>query len=131
MRAIQDILNFRTDISPFLVHLTKPRARPFPLRDLPAAHILETIVVERRLSPGSSLVSDARFGMYTEDLGEVERQALFSAICFTETPVGDTQPAGNRKPCGGPQSVRLGVSKGAASIEGSGAGPLFQQLRGR
>jgi hypothetical protein len=89
MRDINDILNFRTDISPFLVHLTKPKPRPFPHRDRPAHYILEKILEERSLVAGQTSVSDARFGMYTADLNDDERRELFGAICFTETPISE------------------------------------------
>jgi len=83
MRDIDDILNFRTDISPFLVHLTRTRG------EATARDNLSAIVSDRRLVCGTTLVSDARFGMNTDGLADDLKRRLFCAICLTETPIGE------------------------------------------
>ncbi|MFN8179099.1 MAG: hypothetical protein U0167_14305 [bacterium] len=79
-RSIEDILHFRSDISPFLVHLTRAAGQRS------AREVLEAILNDQRLVAGSSLVSDARFGapMDVED-----QDRLFRAICFSETPLAE------------------------------------------
>lgn len=84
MRDIDDILNFRTDISPFLVHLTRSRNPGQTARDN-----LTSILGQQLLACGSTLVSDARFGVYTDGLSDDLKRRLFCAICFTETPVSE------------------------------------------
>ena len=86
MRDINDVLYFRADISPFLVHMTRSREAEDAL---PAHDALETILQQRQLICGPTLVSDARFGMYTRDLEPDQKQRFFSAICFTETPLSE------------------------------------------
>lgn len=81
MRAIEDILKFRGDISPFLVHLTKRT------QDRSAADVLRAIIAGRRITPGSGEVSDLRFG--GNDIRAEERDRFFGATCFTETPLGE------------------------------------------
>jgi hypothetical protein len=83
MRNIDDILLFRGDISPFLAHLTKRTE----LRT--AAQVLEQIIRERKINPGPSLVSDVRYGGFTNQMSEEDRRAFFGATCFTETPLDE------------------------------------------
>jgi hypothetical protein len=83
MRSIEDILHFRPDISPFLVHLTRTR------EGHEADAVLRTILEERLLRPGPTLVSSARFGGYTLDIPRQEQERLFCALCFTETPLNE------------------------------------------
>jgi hypothetical protein len=83
MRNISHVLNFRDDLSPFLVHLTRPRA------GVPARDFLQEIIETGILIPGSSLVSDARFGMRTYGMAEIEKRTFFSALCLTETPLNE------------------------------------------
>ena len=83
MREIEDILLFRGDLSPFLVHLTRSHG------GLSARTRLRRIFDTRRLVPGNSLVSDARFGGFTNELDDDEKKRLFSAVCFTETPLSE------------------------------------------
>lgn len=86
MREIEDILWFRGDISPFLAHLT----RDIEIEGgLTAFRALEKIIQTRTLKCGPTLVSDARYGMYTADMDDDAKSALFSAICFTETPLSE------------------------------------------
>lgn len=81
MRSIEDILKFRDDISPFLAHLTKRT------KEKSAADVLKTILSDKSLRAGDSLVSDARFGTFTSQMTEQDKSAYFGAICFTETPL--------------------------------------------
>jgi hypothetical protein len=83
MRDIEDILHFRGDLSPFLVHLTRDST------GVPARDVLRRIIEERRLQCGDTPISDARFGMNTVGMDPLERQRMFSAICFTETPLSE------------------------------------------
>jgi hypothetical protein len=84
MRIIHDILYFRGDISPFLVHLTRDN------HGGPAASgALKRIIEQGCLTPGPGEVSDARFGMYTNGLDDEERRCLLCAVCFTETPLNE------------------------------------------
>ena len=82
MRNIDDILHFRSDFSPFLVHLTRN------LGGILAKQVLENIIREKMLI-GNEFLSDARFGMYTKDIGDDDKKLLFGAICFTETPLNE------------------------------------------
>lgn len=84
MRDIDDILHFREDISPFLAHLTRDNQQ-----GLTARQALERIIQMRALVCGPTLVSDARFGMHTSDMNDQAKRELFSAICFTETPLSE------------------------------------------
>lgn len=83
MRSIDDILHFRHDISPFLVHLTRAT------KSCAADQILKTIIAEKQLRPGADAVSVARYGGFTTNMPREERRKLFSAICFTETPLSE------------------------------------------
>lgn len=82
-REIQEILNFRTDISPFLVHLTRE------YNGNAAKENLENIIKEKTLKQSGNRISDARFGIDDLTLEEEERKQIFGAICFTETPLNE------------------------------------------
>jgi hypothetical protein len=84
MRKINDILLFREDISPFLVHLTRTVSEK-----LSAKEVLVKIIEERQLQPGDNLVSDARFGMKTYGVKKEDLKKWFGALCFTETPINE------------------------------------------
>src|SRR5437867_752155 len=75
MREITDILNFRGDISPFLVHLTRDAKDGRPARD-----VLHRIIDERRLIAGPSTISDARFGTKTFNMSPKEQRRYFGAV---------------------------------------------------
>lgn len=81
MRSIDDIMNFRTDISPFLVHLTRMSG------EQSARTRLESIIGQRRLKSGPGLVSHASYGFPYARLSEPHVAKYFHAICFTETPL--------------------------------------------
>lgn len=83
MRDINDILHFRSDISPFLVHLTRRGSR------LSAGDVLKKIVEERKLVAGSDRISDARFAIRTVGMSEEDKRKFFGAVCFTETPLNE------------------------------------------
>lgn len=100
-RSIDDILLFREDISPFLVHLTRDRLDGNSNNEY-AKTILEKIISKKQLKIGNPRVSDARFGLSWNKLGnrkgygwedcilsEDEMVRFFSAICFTETPINE------------------------------------------
>jgi len=82
-RDINDILLFREDISPFLVHLT----RNFP--DIQAAQALRQIIQQRQLCARTPEVSDARFGMNTMNMTPELKLRYFGAVCLTETPINE------------------------------------------
>lgn len=81
MRSIDDILKFRGDISPFLVHLTRRT------EEMTAAATLRKIIDDKHLAPGVALVSDLRFGGV--DIRGNDRFRFFGATCFTETPLSE------------------------------------------
>lgn len=79
MRSINDILDFRTDVSPFLVHLTRTA-------DGRSAHErLKCIIQQRRLEAGNDRISSASFGL--DDAQSRAKKDYFRAVCFTETPL--------------------------------------------
>lgn len=83
MREIDDILLFREDISPFLVHLTRD------CEGNSAKKNLESIIERRRLIAGTAAVSDGRFGIKTVQMDLYQKQRYFSAVCLTETPINE------------------------------------------
>ncbi|MBI5870009.1 MAG: hypothetical protein HZB44_03485 [Actinobacteria bacterium] len=82
-REIEDILHFRRDISPFLVHLTRRSS------GRSAKQALKNIIINRSLKPKSSDISDARFGICTIGMEQNQKMRLFSSVCFTETPLSE------------------------------------------
>jgi hypothetical protein len=82
-REITDVLHFRGDLSPFLVHLTRGKDGQT------AAQILATILQHSALRQSRAPVSDARFAFTTFHIPEADRPRFLSAICFTETPLGE------------------------------------------
>ncbi len=83
MRNIDDILNFREDISPFLVHLTRNTD------ENTASEALKKIIAQKKLRAGSTEVSVARFGGPTTRMSLEEKKKFFNAVCFTETPLNE------------------------------------------
>ena len=77
-RDISDILYFRGDLSPFLVHLTRTFATAS------AKKRLRSIVEAHTLVAGDALVSHATFGYAIGKLDADAKRRLFSAVCFTE-----------------------------------------------
>jgi len=82
-RNIDDILHFRSDISPFLVHLTREHD------ELTAQQALKSIIEDRCLRCSLSDVSDVRFGVHYSDVPDCLKKGFFSASCFTETPLNE------------------------------------------
>lgn len=90
MRKIANILRFRSDIAPYLTHLTRDyitiASEPTDAKDN-----LKSILTEEKLyadrSNVSANVSDARYGGYTSGMNDQEKLTYFSAVCFTETPL--------------------------------------------
>jgi len=78
-RNIKEILYFRGDISPFLIHLTKPN------KGRTAECNLEKIIRERKLIAGESSISDARLEIHNKD----REKQYCRAISFTETPLNE------------------------------------------
>jgi hypothetical protein len=79
---ISDILNFRGDLSPFLVHLTRTFA------SATAKKRLRSIVEAHKLVAGDTL-GHASFGYRISKLDANAQRSLFSAVCFTETPLNE------------------------------------------
>jgi hypothetical protein len=96
-RSIDDILNFRQDIAPFLAHLTRNRAARAGRPATTAKDALKTILNERALrASDDNYVSDAHWGLpryrwdnQWEDLPPDQKSRFFCAVCFTETPIGE------------------------------------------
>lgn len=84
MRQIEDVLLFRHDISPFLVHLCRNH------EGLNAKDSLEEILKKKKLySKNGTEVSHAKFGVNTIDMNDEEKLRYFGAVCFTETPLNE------------------------------------------
>jgi len=84
-RNIGEVLYFRTDISPFLIHLTRTINR-----DEPAKNNLDKILDSMMLIAGNSGISDARFGCSIDKLNEnTNERDYFSAVSFTDTPLNE------------------------------------------
>jgi hypothetical protein len=82
-RQIDDVLLFRTDISPFLAHLTKTAG------DSSAETVLRVILDSGQLLAGSGEISDVKYGGNNLQMSVEQRKAFFGAICFTETPLSE------------------------------------------
>jgi len=78
-RDIKEILYFREDISPFLIHLTKPN------KGRTAECNLEKIIRGRKLIAGEDPISDAKFCIDDEET----KKQYCRAISFTETPLNE------------------------------------------
>ena len=82
MRNISDVLLFRNDISPFLVHLT----RDYEGKD--AEDNLVSILKSMKLKYGSDPISVAWY-RYPWSLNDAKTRIFFKAISFTETPLDE------------------------------------------
>ncbi len=82
-RSIDDVLDFRNDISPFLVHLTRKKG------NRSAKKILSDIISSKKLLQSGAKISDTRFGCTDVKWDAEKVKTLFSAICFTETPLNE------------------------------------------
>lgn len=83
MRRIEDILHFRSDLPPFLVHLTRAHEGGF------GKDSILSILTSSTLKAGPTKVSDVRFGGYTKNMSDEASHTFFSAVCFTETPLNE------------------------------------------
>ncbi|MBB3813651.1 hypothetical protein FHY13_001998 [Xanthomonas arboricola] len=82
-RQIDDVLLFRTDISPFLAHLTKTAG------DTSAENVLRVILDSGQLLAGGSEVSDIKYGGNNLQMSAEQRKSFFGAVCLTETPLSE------------------------------------------
>lgn len=82
-RNIDEVLNFRSDISPFLVHLTRKTDATDSAKET-----FKLILSDQELRCINQ-VSDARFGIYTSKMNPEEKLRFFGAVCFTETPLNE------------------------------------------
>ncbi len=98
MRDIQDVLNFREDLSPFIVHLTKRGYFNSEIKFQTAKSALENIIKSKQLicakypkvnSLFKNNMSVACYGMNTSRMDEDEMRELFSSVSFTETPLNE------------------------------------------
>ncbi len=80
VRNIQNLLHFRTDISPFLVHLTRQSS------DKTARDNLVSILDCEALIASGRPISDARYAAPMKDAAD---EKLFGAISFSETPISE------------------------------------------
>lgn len=83
MRNIEDILYFRSDISPFLIHLTRKYNGKTEKQNL------ENILENKSLVASENLVSIASFGIDYKSLMSSDKDRFFRAVCFTETPLSE------------------------------------------
>jgi hypothetical protein len=83
-RDINDVLFFRDDISPFLVHLTKKDEDFLTGECTSAKKRLKSILTKKMLMAGEKAVSSAQYGRTSPDGNQSE---YFAAVCFTETPL--------------------------------------------
>jgi hypothetical protein len=83
MRDISKVLLFRYDISPFLIHLTRDTDDGQSAKD----HLI-SILTSRTLKYGKDPISVASFGYPLSKLNKTTN-FYFSAISFTETPLGE------------------------------------------
>jgi len=82
-KNIEDVLNFREDISPFLVHLTRRT-------DTKSARmVLEDIILSNGLRQSGKEISDVKWGCRSLQWDEQKKKNLFSSVCFTETPLNE------------------------------------------
>lgn len=84
MRSIEDILHFRSDISPFLAHLTRDR------EEITAKEALHSILEQQSLVVGSEAISAAQYVLSRSERSNVSSdkiRELFGAVSFTETPI--------------------------------------------
>jgi hypothetical protein len=90
-RDVDKVLYFRSDISPFLVHLTRNVANGEvnDKHDWTSKKNLTNILTNFVLKYGNNGISDARFGYNQDDISSQIKQQFFSAVSFTETPINE------------------------------------------
>lgn len=83
-RDVQDVLYFRNDLSPFLIHLTKN------YNGSNAYTNLEQILKTKKIIYGDKAISAATYGLKQSKAEENDNQKkYFSAVSFTETPLNE------------------------------------------
>jgi len=83
-RKIENILETRSDISPFLIHLTRDSETKT------AKKILENgIIIGQNLKAGKKGVSAATYTTKTRGYSDKKRKDFFQAVCFTEAPISE------------------------------------------
>lgn len=92
-RTIADVLHFRKDISPFLVHLTRNCSdKEFWLPQGTAKERLREIIRQKKLVQTTEWVSRVALVKNNPQLiPRPETYRYFSAVCFTETPLDQVQ----------------------------------------
>lgn len=83
MRDVEKVLQLRNDVSPFLVHLTRDTDGNS------AKNNLKSILTSKTLKCGDNPISDARFRYPIDKLTTKKKRLFFSAVSFTETPLGE------------------------------------------
>ncbi len=83
MRDINEILVFRNDLSPFLVHLTREYDGRSPGQNL------NRILSSRKLKYGNEPMSVARYRYPFGEISLAEMKLYFKAVSFTETPLSE------------------------------------------
>ena len=83
MRDIDDVLPMRRDLSPFLVHMTKKRGATT------ATEVLRAILDGGALAQAGNPFSTAKYGGSTAAMSPADKSRFFSALCFTEVPLGE------------------------------------------
>ncbi len=81
-RKIQDILHFRKDLPPFLVHLTKDKDKEKKAKDN-----LIGILDDKKLKQSGERISSIGFLTDSSTINPSEKKEFLSAICVTETPL--------------------------------------------
>ena len=83
-RNIEDILHFRRDLSPFLVHLTRD------YKNRTAKENLVSILSQKQLTQNEEHVSDVRLSKRSKEASEKnDLKPYLNAISFTETPLSE------------------------------------------
>jgi hypothetical protein len=91
LRKIEEIKKYRSDYCPFLTHLTRDKDDE---GGPTAKEALIKILTEKKFEASCAEISAAKFGVHmpTKDKWERdEKKLLFSAICFSETPIHELQ----------------------------------------
>lgn len=87
-RKIEDVLHFRNDISPFLVHLTKS-SRDDNGAVIPAKTVLEGILTAKQVQSSGNQIASSWYGTDQFNTSSHDKARFYSAACFTETPLAE------------------------------------------
>jgi hypothetical protein len=85
VRNIDEVLHFRNDLSPFLVHLTRD------YDEQSAEENLVSILASKKLKYGHEPMSVARYRYPFGSINPVVMNLYFKAVSFTETPLKEVQ----------------------------------------